>query len=117
MRSQLFGACGPCLLAVLLALGCGSSLPPQTDPTQARTAVQTALNAWQKGTPLEELTRLAPPVYFTDLDCRQGKRLVSYKMADGHETHGQGVRVTVALKLAEKDGAAVEKKTIYLVDS
>jgi hypothetical protein len=116
MLSLRFRAGGPGLLALLLGLGCGSSLPPLTDPGQARATLQTALDAWQKGTPLEELKRQEPPVYFTDLDCREGKRLVAYKLAEGHERHGQGVRLTVALKLAGKDGALAEKKTTYLVD-
>src|SRR5262249_24946699 len=105
MRSLRFGTGGPALLTVLMALGCGSSLAALTDPGPARATLETALDAWQKGTPLEQLKQQAPPVYFTDLDCREGKRLVAYKLADGHERHGQGVRLTVALKLAGKDGA------------
>lgn len=111
-RARLAGG-----LALLLAAGCGNSLPPQADPDQARAALRAALDAWQKGESAESLARGVPPVYFNDPKCGAGVQLLGYKLDDGHGFHGQSVRLPVVLSLKQKDGTTKDRKTAYLVDT
>src|SRR6266545_5438008 len=116
MRSMFVTACLVWPLILLAAAGCGSSLPPKADPEQARSALQTALNSWQKGEARETLTSLAPPIHFTDLDQRAGKRLTAFKLEGQPEFHGQSARLAAVLSLKDRDGSTREKKTAYLID-
>src|SRR5687768_7004218 len=103
------GACG-LLLAVLAGCG-GGSVPEQASPDAARTALQTALDAWQKGESIDALAERTPRVYFNDPKCRAGAQLLGYKLEDGHAFHGQSVRLEVTLTLKLPDGTTKERKS------
>jgi hypothetical protein len=105
------------LIAALVAAGCQSgSVPPQSNPDQAREALTTALEAWKKGEPLDGLARRQPPIHFNDSKARE-TQLLDYKLEDGHTFYGQTVRIPVVLSLKRGDGSTKEKKAAYLVDT
>jgi hypothetical protein len=107
-------------MALLMAatLGCaGNPLPPQASPDQAREALRTALDAWQKGESIEALAQREPPVYFNDPKCRSSLRLQGYKLVDGHNFHGQSVRLAAVLSLKQEDGQTQDREVGYLVDT
>jgi hypothetical protein len=104
------------LAMAAMVCGCRGSLPAQADPDQARAALTSALDAWQKGQEIEKLAERDPPIHFNDPKCRGGTRLVSYRLEDGAEHHGQAARITAVLTFDQKDGAAKERKITYLVD-
>jgi hypothetical protein len=104
---------GACLL--LLALGCGKSLPPQTDPNQAREALTAALDAWKEGKSPESLRERKPPVDFRDVAWEKGGKLKSYTVKN-EERHGLSVRFTVQLVL-EMDGTRRERVVTYNADA
>lgn len=106
-----------CWLAptVVLAVGCGGTLPPRADADEARRVLAAALDAWKAGETAEALAARTPPVYFNDLKADQ--RLVSYTISDGHEMYGQSVRLSVTLTLSSPDGSTRERKVTYLIDT
>jgi hypothetical protein len=113
MRSMVLTAGLLCLLATA---GCGNSLPPKADPEQARAALQTALDSWQKGEDREALTGRSPPIHFTDLDRRAGKALARFQLEGQAAFHGQSAVLTAVLSLKNQDGSTREKKTAYQID-
>jgi hypothetical protein len=109
---------GAALLLGALALGCGGSLPERASPEKARQALETALDAWKKGTSFETLAKGTPPIYFNDPKYKDGRPLSDYAVQDGHEFHGQSVRLSAKLTLAGKDGGATKERAVaYLVDT
>jgi hypothetical protein len=104
-------------LVLLAAIGCSrGSLPPKADPDQARIALRAALDAWQQGETSDSLAARQPPFYFNDPKCVSDVKLVRYTLDEGHEYHGQTVRLTAMLYLNLKDGPK-EKKAKYLIDT
>lgn len=103
--------------AVLLA-GCGSeSLPPMADAEVARSSLQTALEAWQRGDSAEALRQRTPPIYLNDPRFAAGHRLTRFVIHDGHKEVGQSVQFRATLTLATPDGKTAEKKSGYMVDT
>jgi hypothetical protein len=97
-------------------LGCGGgSLPPQSDPDEARKLLIVALEAWKGGETANTLAARQPPLYFNDLIADH--RLISYTIADGHEMYGLSVRLRATLSLKLPDGSTKERKVTYLVDT
>jgi hypothetical protein len=106
-----------CLLFAVAPAGCNSDLPPQASPDQARAALVTALDAWQKGETVESLAARESPIYFNDSKWQPDVRLVSYTVSEGHEMYGQSVRLTGTLTLKQPDGSTKERKFNYLIDT
>src|SRR4051794_24866932 len=90
-------------LLFLMAAGCGSSLPPETNQEAAKEALVAALDAWKGGKTPESLRERKPAVDFLDLGWQSGAGLSDYKVM-GQERHGAGVRFKVALSLKPKSG-------------
>jgi hypothetical protein len=114
-RFRFAAGCG-LLLAVVAGCDRGS-LPPQANPDEAREALRSALETWQKRESIDDLTRRTPRVYFNDPKCRSDVQLLDFKLDDGHTFHGQSVRVGAVLSLKFPDGTTKERKTAYLVDT
>jgi hypothetical protein len=92
-------------------------LPPPASPDQARTALAAALDAWQRGEPVDTLTGGDPPIHVNDPAVRTGAQLLGYTLAEGHETYGQSVRLTASLSLRLADGTTRVRKASYLIDT
>lgn len=108
---------GLAALVLLLALGCGRSLPPPADGGRARDALRTALDAWKAGQKPDALRGRSPPIYFTDLRWGAGRRLLDYRLDDAAEPHGQSVRCSAVLTVEDDQGKTVDRKAAYLVDT
>jgi hypothetical protein len=104
------------LVGVLASVGCTSSLPPAADAQQARSALETALDTWQRGEAWESMTARTPPIQFKDLHWAKGYRLVKYEIAN-EENRGLSRRLTVKLSLESKEGQRREATTVYLADT
>jgi hypothetical protein len=104
------------LLGALACAGCASSLPPAADAQQARTAMETALDAWQRGDTRESLSGRTPPIQFSDLHWAKCYRLVKYEITK-EEPRGLSQRLTVKLALEGKDGQRRDATTVYLADT
>jgi hypothetical protein len=69
----------PTLLLSFLGLACGGpSINPKT--TQARSALETSLDAWRAGKKPIELARADPPVQIADNEWNNGRKLASYEI-------------------------------------
>jgi hypothetical protein len=110
----------PTLLIMLVLLGsaagCGGSapLPDPADPTQARAALQAALESWKNGEPAAALHGRTPPLYHNDKDRAAGKGLTSFRIENRTDMHGRQVRCTAVLSFRGGDG---EKQVRYLIDT
>jgi hypothetical protein len=79
--------------------------------------LRTALDAWQQGENVASLTGGQPPIYFTDLNCRAGKKLVAYKLGEDHTFHGPSVVLSAVLTLQDRTGGTQEKKSAYQIET
>lgn len=104
------------LLGVAALAGCGSSLPERPDPEQAKQALRTALDAWQNGESIEDLTKRTPPIYFNDPKATDGVQLKSYEFEGSPEFSGQSVRIAVKATLQRDQRDGKERSLAYLVD-
>jgi hypothetical protein len=102
-------------LAGLLAAGCGPGLQTPAGPDQARDALRTALDAWQRGDRPDALRAASPAVHVRDPDWAAGRRLTQYQIAGDGGRSGVDLRYTVRLTLTGPKGKAVQKDTAYVV--
>lgn len=105
------------ILCLAAAAGCGSNLPPAADPDQARTALKTALEAWQKGDKAETLLVQSPAIQCTDEDWNKGWSLKSYKLAAKDEPFGLQRRIVAQLSLRSPEGKNMDKDVHYEIDT
>ena len=96
--------------ASLAFVGCGPGVTPLPSASQAREAVQVALEAWKGGRDPESLKTATPPVAPVDFDWKAGKTLVDF--AIGPEETVQGTKA-FAVKLTLSPD--VVKDTRYMV--
>jgi hypothetical protein len=95
---------------LLASAGCGPRDAPLPTATQAREAVQVALDGWKNGRDPESLKTANPPVSPVDSDWKAGKKLVDF--AIGAEETVQGTKAfSVKLTLAPNE----VKDTRYMV--
>ena len=102
-------------VACLALVGCGDSLPPQTDAAKGRETLKTVLDTWKRGGTVEELKSGTPPITARDPDWAAGAKLTSYEIADENARAGVDLVLTVKLSLARADGKAQEKKVNFTV--
>jgi hypothetical protein len=103
------------LLAVLLASGCGTHLQAPADPDQARDALRTALDAWQRGDRPDSLAGAGQGVQVNDPDWSEGCRLTRYDIAGDGKRAGIDLRYQVTLTLTDSNGNRVRKDAVYVV--
>jgi hypothetical protein len=103
-------------LSVCLLQGCGRGLDKDADPEEGLKALHTALAAWKDGKPQAELEAMSPSIVVNDDDWRTGKRLLEFKVEES-ELSGRQVRCRARIKLAGKDGRAVQQRATYIIDT
>jgi hypothetical protein len=103
-------------LAVFLAAGCGGpSLQAPADPARAREALQSALDAWQRGEPPDSLRVASPAVLVKDPDWSAGYRLARYEIGADGDRAGVDLRYPVRLTLTDARGRTVRRNITYTV--
>jgi hypothetical protein len=103
-------------LWALTCAGCASRLPPPTDPDEARTALQEALDSWKRGEAPALLKERTPPIQFADLQREKGAKLLKYEIATA-EQRGLAMRITVKMSLEAKGGQRRETTTVYTAET
>jgi hypothetical protein len=105
------------ITSILLIAGCSSSMAEKVDPEQARSALNTALDAWKGGKSNSDLAALEPSLLMNESDWSAGNRLLDYKMEENGRLHGRQVRWVVQIKLQDKSGKVRERKATYIIDT
>ncbi len=102
--------------AVLLVAGCGDpSLQAPAEPTQAREALRTVLDAWQRGDALDSLRSGSPAVRVNEPDWAAGCRLTRYQIVSNGDRAGIDIRFPVVLTLQQPNGKTLRKNAAYMV--
>ncbi len=103
------------LACLLLAVtGCGGGrrekdyLPPES---KARTALESALTAWQNGQPIGKITGGATTVQVVDSEWKAGQKLASYEIVRAEPGNGPP-KFTVNLQV---QGAPAAREVRYVV--
>ena len=97
------------VLALFCVVPVGCGVGPRgrpVNPTTAKDACKTFLQAWQDGKKAEDLK---PDIIGADREWSAGKKLVSFEILSGEAN--QGTRLNVAVKLTLKDDKGSESKS------
>jgi hypothetical protein len=106
------------ILAGLLCLaGCRGSAPAPASPDTARQALEQALSAWTQGSPVGDLEKQDPPIYFNEPEWRAGKRLMRYQLKGDLQPFGRQLKGTVLLSFKDGQGKAEEREVRYQIDT
>jgi hypothetical protein len=103
MKSKLIGIMAAAATAILLTIasGCGDAgSASSADPSEARSVLDRALAAWQKGKTADSLKGEEPPLEASDHQWKNGLHLVKYEVQNDRppSATGQSFRVTLWLK-------------------
>jgi hypothetical protein len=93
------------LFVAALFAGCGSEpkLTP-ADPKQAAATLQSTLEKWKSGVPLDDLRQAKPVVHVVDEDWQGGLKLVNFVLRDVSEQGGVNARIPVGLNIQSSNG-------------
>ena len=105
----------PIGLALALCTGCGTSLPPETDPAAGRDVLKTVLDTWAKGGTPADLKAGASPIVAYDPDWDEGYKLVKYEITPTDRRAGVDLLVSVKLTVAKGSDKPREKTVPFVV--
>lgn len=111
-RSRWLSSC--VLLAPMLG-GCGGSLPPPSEPGQAKQILTDALDAWKRGDKPDAPASGKTPVRVLDREWSDGAILEGYAVEGDGQPLGLNVQQAVTLQLKTPQGKALKKTVNYLV--
>jgi hypothetical protein len=105
------------IAAPLAPVGCspGPQRAAAVDPASARTALQSALDAWKAGQKPADLKAGSPAITVQDLDWESGSRLVSYEVKSEGTHDNANLRIPVSLTLSGPSGGEQTKEVTYVV--
>jgi len=102
------------LLCPVLLAGCGGDIPPEK-LSQAESAVQATLQAWQKGESLEKMTGTVGAVQFSE-DWTRQFRLSSFQIQKvEYDPREQIIRCFTTLELLDRRGRTSSREAAYQV--
>lgn len=105
------------LMLLLLAPGCKRSTLSQEELDAGRSAIETGLQAWQKGEKVDSLQQLSPPIQFRDEDWNRGMRLKSWEITYTNGSAGDlTARCEVVLSLIDRKGNKSSRRVVYSVE-
>ncbi|HEX4592009.1 MAG TPA: hypothetical protein VH120_18890 [Gemmataceae bacterium] len=105
-----------CLVILALAgtaIGCGgrpAASAPQADLDRAQAALQTALDAWKRGSPPGAVHGVAA---ITDPDWADGGRLMDYMIYNAEGGPHESIRCGAILSLRDKAGRTTKQDVVY----
>jgi len=102
-------------LALALFTGCGTPLPPETDPAAGRNVLKTVLDTWARGGTPADLKAGQSPVVAYDPDWEEGYKLVKYEIAPTDRRAGVDLLVSVKLTVAKGSDKPREKTVNFTV--
>lgn len=103
----------PMLLGCMGLTGCGRKGDPRITPlATARSALDTALNAWQNGQPPGKIEATSPPLQVVDSVWKEGEKLKSHEILS-EESDDDGLRWFKVRLEFDKAGGSQEVR--YLV--
>jgi hypothetical protein len=105
------------VFCLCLVSGCGGGLAPDSNPEDARTALEAALQAWKNGESPKDLESHNPALVMNDPDWRAGKTLLQYRMQSTGTMFGRQVRWEVQIKVKDRSGKTTERKANYIIDT
>jgi hypothetical protein len=98
---------------IATAPGCGGgSLPPPSDPEQARQVLISTLDAWKRGE-----RPGAGGVRVLDRDWESGRGLIDFEITGAGEPLGLALRCPVTLTLRDEKGKPRSKRVVYTVST
>lgn len=103
------------ILTLALLAGCGTSLPPETDPAAGRDVLTTVLDTWVRGGTPADLKAGASPVVAYDPDWEEGHKLVKYEISPTDRRAGVDLLVAVKLTVAKGSDKPREKTVNFTV--
>lgn len=106
------------LAALLLTPGCKRTTLSQKELDAGRAAIETGLQAWQKGEKPDALQKLSPPIRFTDEDWKRGMRLTTWEITYANGSAGDlTARCEVVLSLLDRKGNKISRRVVYQVET
>ncbi len=104
-------------LLVLTTFGCGSRSQSEYVPasTQARSALEAALNAWKSGKPYETVADHKPPVQTFDARWQAGAKLESFEILKELDEPDKSAPKKFVVKEQLAGGKAGEESTFYVL--
>ncbi len=102
---------------LLATLGCGSRSHTEYVPasTQARSALEAALNAWKSGKPYETVADHKPPVQMFDARWQAGTKLASFEIVKELDEPDKSAPKKFVVKEQLAGGKAGEESTFYVL--
>jgi hypothetical protein len=92
------------LLVVTFLAGCSKNTLGKEEEDQVRQAVESSLQAWQRGAKAADLRKQAQPIHIVDPDWDEGYRLVGYEIIRLEKFGQNNPRCAVILSLRDADG-------------
>lgn len=87
------------LLAIGAAIACGTEGPPGPSDSDAKRALEAALNAWKEGKPCGEIPGITPPTRVVDCAWSAGEKLGDFAIVGEPEGGAPGAPRTYRTKL------------------
>ena len=104
-------------LLLLTIFGCGSRTHTEYVPasTQARSALEAALNAWKSGKPYETVADHRPPVQTFDARWQAGAKLASFEIVKEFDEPDKSAPKKFVVKEQLAGGKAGEESIFYVL--
>jgi hypothetical protein len=104
------------LPAVALIAGCSSPAPPTTAVADAKSVVETALNAWRNSEQIQSLREAKDSILVADPRWESGWKLDAFEFVE-QNPDGYQVRCKVKLSLKDPSGNSSRETAEYLATS
>ena len=108
---------GVLIAVVLSASGCDSHGGlPEADYKRAKSALESALAAWQKGEPAKKWAVKNAKVRFLDDAWAQKQKLLEYEILEIRANKDKAPEAIVRLKTRSAKGVELEREALYGID-
>lgn len=111
----------PCLFFMVVVLsvalpGCGKSTKADlVDPTLARSTLESVLESWRRGDPIDSWQINDAPIVVQDLDWKAGVKLASFEILDQGDAVDANLFCQVELSLIDSRSKSFTRNVTYIV--